>query len=70
VMSLVQSTRGGKDYDSRWDQRQTGTGPLAWLTGRRFQMAATNLGLNQKRLKLRTDMFVRTVRSGDQLSLL
>jgi DNA repair photolyase len=70
VMSLVQSTRGGKDYDSRWDQRQTGTGPLAWLTGRRFQMAATNLGLNQKRLKLRTDMFVKPVRSGDQLSLL
>jgi DNA repair photolyase len=70
VMSLVQSTRGGKDYDSRWDQRQTGTGPLAWLTGRRFQMAAANLGLNQKRLKLRTDMFVKPVRSGDQLLLL
>jgi DNA repair photolyase len=70
VMSLVQSTRGGKDYDSSWGQRQTGTGPYAWMTGRRFQLAMENLGFNRKRLKLRTDMFVKPVREGDQLSLL
>ena len=70
VMSLIQSTRGGKDYDSRWDQRQTGTGPYAWMVGRRFQMAADRLGFNSKRLKLRTDMFVKPTRSGDQLVLL
>ena len=70
VMSLIQSTRGGKDYDSRWDQRQTGTGPYAWMVGRRFQMAADRLGFNRKRLKLRTDMFVKPTRSGDQLVLL
>ena len=69
-MSLIQSTRGGKDYDSRWDQRQTGTGPYAWMVGRRFQMAADRLGFNSKRLKLRTDMFVKPTRSGDQLVLL
>jgi DNA repair photolyase len=70
VMSLVQSTRGGKDYDSSWGQRQTGTGPYAWMMGRRFQLAVTNLGFNRQRLKLRTDMFTRPARMGDQLSLL
>jgi DNA repair photolyase len=69
VMSLIQSTRGGKDYDSRWDQRQTGTGPYAWMVGRRFQMAADRLGFNRKRLKLRTDLFIKPARSGDQLVL-
>ncbi|MCA3562845.1 MAG: PA0069 family radical SAM protein [Methylocystis sp.] len=70
VMSLVQSTRGGKDYDSRWGHRQTGTGPYAWMVGRRFQMAADRLGFNRKRLKLRTDLFAKPARSGDQLMLL
>jgi DNA repair photolyase len=70
VMSLVQSTRGGKDYDSRFGQRQTGTGPFAWLVGRRFQAAAGSLGYNTKRLKLRTDLFAPPARPGDQLRLL
>jgi DNA repair photolyase len=70
VMSLVQSTRGGRDYDPAWGQRQTGTGPFAWLTGRRFQAAAERLGYNPKRLKLRTDLFAPPPRPGDQLSLL
>jgi DNA repair photolyase len=70
VMSLVQSTRGGKDYDSSWGQRQTGTGPFAWMVGRRFQMAADRIGFNRKRLKLRTDMFTRPELPGDQLRLL
>ncbi len=70
VMSLVQSTRGGKDYDSRFGLRQTGTGPFAWMIGRRFEIAAERLGFNRKRLKLKTDLFVKTTRSGDQLCLL
>jgi DNA repair photolyase len=70
VMSLVQSTRGGKDYDSSWDQRQTGTGPFAWMIGRRVQIAIDQLGFNRKRLKLRTDMFTKPERKGDQLLLL
>jgi DNA repair photolyase len=70
VMSLVQSTRGGKDYDSSWGQRQTGTGPYAWMTGRRFQMAADRLEFNRKRLKLKTDLFVKTEKSSDQFCLL
>jgi DNA repair photolyase len=70
VMSLVQSTRGGKDYDSSWGQRQTGTGPFAWMVGRRFQLAADRLGFNRNRLKLRTDLFVKPALPGDQLSFL
>jgi DNA repair photolyase len=70
VMSLIQSTRGGKDYDSAWGQRQTGDGPFAWLIGRRFQAAARNLGFNARRLKLRTDLFAPPERPGDQLKLL
>ncbi len=70
VMSLVQSTRGGKDYDPRFGLRQTGTGPFAWLVGRRFRAAAAQLGYNAERLKLRTDLFAPPPRPGDQLSLL
>jgi DNA repair photolyase len=70
VMSLVQSTRGGKDYDSRFGQRQTGTGPFAWLIGRRFEAAARNLGFAERRLKLRADLFAPPPRAGDQLRLL
>jgi DNA repair photolyase len=69
VMSLIQSTRGGKDYDSTWGQRQTGTGPFAWTAGRRFQLAAERLGYNKNRLRLSTDLFTRPERSGDQLAL-
>jgi DNA repair photolyase len=70
VMSLVQGTRGGKDYDSRFGLRQTGTGPFAWLIGRRFEAAAKALGFAERRLKLKTDLFVPPPRAGDQLSLL
>jgi DNA repair photolyase len=69
VMSLVQSTRGGKDYDSAWGQRQTGSGPFAWTIGRRFELAAKRLGFSEKRLKLRTDLFRKAVAPADQLSL-
>jgi DNA repair photolyase len=69
VMSLVQSTRGGKDYDSRYGQRQTGTGPFAWTVGRRFEMAASRLGYNARRTKLRTDLFRGRLGPAGQLSL-
>src|SRR4051794_20952753 len=69
VFSLVQSTRGGKDYDSRWGLRMSGTGPYAWMIGRRFEIAAGRLGLNARKLKLRTDLFVRPREQGAQLAL-
>ncbi|GGK26243.1 PA0069 family radical SAM protein [Salinarimonas ramus] len=57
VLSLVRQTRGGKEYDATWGVRQTGTGPYAWMIGRRFENAARRLGLNQRRTRLRTDLF-------------
>jgi DNA repair photolyase len=70
VMSLVQSTRGGKDYDAAWGQRQVGSGPYAWMIGRRFELAASRAGFNKARLKLRTDLFRRPTGGPEQLSLL
>jgi hypothetical protein len=61
--------RGGRDYDSQWGTRMKGTGPMAWMIGRRFEIACEKLGLNKRRLKLTTDHFVRPERSGQQLSL-
>src|ERR1700728_2933983 len=46
VFKLVRDTRGGKDYDSTWGKRQTGTGPVAWMIGRRFEVACERLGMN------------------------
>jgi DNA repair photolyase len=69
VFSLMHSARDGKDYDSRWGLRMTGTGPYAWTVGRRFELAAARLGVNAKRHKLRTDLFTRPVRVGEQLAL-
>ncbi|RXT17480.1 MULTISPECIES: PA0069 family radical SAM protein [unclassified Bosea (in: a-proteobacteria)] len=69
VVSLIRSTRGGKDYDAAWGQRQVGSGPYAWMIGRRFEMAAERLGFNSARLRLRTDLFVKPEKEKAQLSL-
>ncbi len=69
VFSLVQETRGGKEYDSSWGQRMTGVGPYAWMIGRRFEAASERFGFNKRRLKLRTDLFEAPARQGAQLSL-
>ena len=70
VMSLIRSMRGGKDYDSEWGKRMTGTGPYAWQIGRRFEIAARRIGLNKERRKLRTDLFTAGKGEGEQLVLL
>ena len=72
-MSLVRSMRDGKDYDSTWGKRMTGTGPYAWMIGRRFEVALARNGYQAERTRLRTDLFVRPARKGGdegrQLSL-
>jgi DNA repair photolyase len=70
VLSLMRSTRGGKLYDSKWGERMTGEGPYAWMIGRRFEMAAERLGMNQASVELRTDLFTPPSRPGQQLKLL
>jgi DNA repair photolyase len=57
VMSLVRSTRGGKDYVSKWGERQRGTGVYADLIAKRFALAVKRLGLNKERPPLRKDLF-------------
>jgi DNA repair photolyase len=57
VMSLVRQMRGGRDYDSTFGKRMTGSGPYAWMIGRRFETACERLGLNLRKAKLTTEHF-------------
>ncbi len=57
VMALVRATRGGRDYVSRFGERQTGTGAYADQIAARFELALRRYGLNQRHLVLRTDLF-------------
>jgi DNA repair photolyase len=69
VFKLIRDMRGGKDYDSTWGKRMKGTGPYAWMIGRRFEMACEKLGLNAAKVSLSTAHF-RPVKPGsEQLSL-
>ena len=70
VMSLVRDTRGGKEYDSRWGKRMSGTGVYADLLAQRFAAATRKLGLTKRDWKLDTSQFHRPPAAGDQLSLL
>jgi DNA repair photolyase len=73
TLSLVQSMHGGKDYESQWGKRMAGSGPYAWMIGRRFEIAATMLGYRDKPVTLRNDLFqppeVKADRGPKQLSL-
>jgi DNA repair photolyase len=46
VMSLINQSRGGKDYDSQFGVRMRGTGPYAELLRARFALAARKLGFD------------------------
>jgi DNA repair photolyase len=70
VLSLMRSTRSGKLYDAKWGERMVGDGPYAWMIGRRFEMAAERLGMNESSVELRTDLFTPPSRPGQQLKLL
>ncbi len=69
VMSQIKEVRGGKETSPHFGERMTGTGPTAWLIGRRFQLACEKLGLNKTRLKLRADLFERPPQAGEQMKL-
>ncbi len=70
VLSLMKNMREGKDYDPTFGKRLKGVGPYAWSIGRRFEVMAKRLGLNEFKRELRTDLFERPPQPGDQLSLL
>ncbi len=69
VFTLIRDMREGRDYDSQWGARMKGTGPMAWMIGRRFEIACAKAGINKRRTKLTTDHFVRPKRAGEQLTL-
>jgi DNA repair photolyase len=69
VFKLIRETRGGKDYDSTWGKRMKGTGPYAYLIGRRFEMVCEKLGLNASKSTLTTEHFRHPKPATEQLSL-
>jgi DNA repair photolyase len=69
VMSLIRDTRGGADYQSEWGSRFRGSGPVAELLRRRFELACRRLGLaTGERLSLSSARF-RPPSLGGQLGL-
>jgi DNA repair photolyase len=69
VMKLIRDMRGGKDYDSTFGKRMKGSGPYAWLIGRRFEKHCAKLGLNVNRAVLTTEHFRPPHGRAKQLSL-
>ena len=57
AITLTQSMHGGKDYESQWGRRMAGSGPYAWMIGRRFEIAAKRLGYRETPLAVRSDLF-------------
>jgi DNA repair photolyase len=69
VFSLIRQSRGGKDYDSTFGKRMTGSGPYAWMIGRRFETACARLGLNVRKARLTTEHFKSPRPRAEQLTL-
>jgi DNA repair photolyase len=69
VINLLRSMHGGRDYTAHWGIRQRGRGPYADQIAARFRLAVSRLGLNERTLKLRTDLFCPPFARGDQLPL-
>jgi len=57
VMNIVRSIRAGRDNDPNFFTRMRGTGPWVDLLRTRFSIACRKLGLNQRKVLLRTDLF-------------
>lgn len=71
VMSLINQTRGGKDYDSEFGQRMSGTGPYAELLRTRFELARRKCGFDSshERYQLSTELFRPPAADQSQLTL-
>ena len=70
VISILQSMHGGRDYTSEFGIRQRGSGPYTDQIAARFRLALKRLGMNERGLKLRTDLFQKPITRGGQLQLL
>jgi len=71
VMSLINQSRGGKDYQSQFGTRMVGTGVFAQLLRRRFELAKRKLALEdgEGRHDLRTDLFRPPLANRAQMTL-
>lgn len=66
IFGLVESTRGGREYNAAFGQRMTGTGNYAEQIGQWFHVAKTKAGLGREAMELATRHFRRP--SGNQLT--
>ena len=69
VFKLIRDMRGGKDYDAKLGERMTGSGPIAWMIGRRFEAACEKLDLNKVAPSSRPSISPPPRREPSQLSL-
>lgn len=69
VLNGIRAIRGGELNASEFGSRMLGAGPYAELLKQRFAAACRRFGLNQTRRVLRTDLFERPEKLGDQMSL-
>src|ERR1700734_1523439 len=71
VMSLINQTRGGKDYDAEFGQRMSGTGPYAELLRTRFELARRKCGFDaaEDRYDLATHLFRPPAAAHPQMTL-
>jgi hypothetical protein len=70
-MSLINQTRGGKDYDAAFARRMSGTGPFAELLRTRFELARRKCGFEDahERHALDTTLFRPPAANQAQLTL-
>ena len=69
VIAKMREMRGGKDYDSTFGLRMTGTGPVAGLIRQRFRRATRKLSFNDVPYRVDTTIFRPPPAAGDQLRL-
>jgi DNA repair photolyase len=71
VMSLINQSRGGKDYQAEFGTRMVGTGVFAQLLRKRFEIARRKFSLDdaENRHELRTDLFRPPTTQQPQLTL-
>ena len=69
VMSLINQTRGGKDYDAEFGRRMVGTGPYAELLRTRFELARRKCGFDAARDRYELDVSLFRPPAPDQPQL-
>jgi DNA repair photolyase len=70
VINILRTMHGGRDYTTEFGLRQRGSGPYADQIASRFRLALKRLGMNERLLRLRTDLFEPPRAGSQQLRLL